>query len=774
MSAAVNKLDLQSGSVSVEGFAREKSAEAVAEGFLTIAVENMANAIKDISVRRGYDVTRYALCSFGGAGGQHACLVADALGMRTIVVHPHAGVLSAYGMGLADIRVLKERSAELPLERAAECEATLCEMDAVARAEVVEQGVPPERVSVLRRAQLRYVGVDASLEVEYGSAEQMERWFLEAHKARYGFVMAGKALSVENLVSEAVGAMANTGEEDEIPAAAADHELVAADTVQTYSEGEWRETQVYKRAEMARGDRVSGPAIVVEATGTTVLEPGWACEVNALGQLVLRRALAKERAAAAGTDGADPVTLEIFNNLFMSVAEMMGSTLENVSYSVNIKERLDFSCALFDADGELIANAPHIPVHLGAMSDSVQSILAARKGTMAPGDVYVSNAPYNGGTHIPDVTVITPVFSAATHAAAAADPSAFEPSQEEGGAPLFFVGSRGHHQEIGGISPGSVPPNSKSVEEEGVLFTDFLLVERGVFREAELMEKLLAPPYPSRNTETNLSDLRAQIAANECGIMELHKMVALFSPEVVAAYMQVRMMRLLLLLLLLLLLPLVLTLSFLQHVRANGEEEIRRVIADPSRISEGAFTYKMDDGEVEGAAECHISVRVSLDREQRTATIDFTGTSPQQPTNINAPKAIAKAAVLYVFRTLVDDNIPLNAGEAIGSACMDSCPLPRVASFCQRLLRLFGPLRLPAADHDRAAAALHAGAGAPGGRGRGQRGDEPVHHGRAVRRDGRDERLAGHNEQLHLRRRGRAAVLRDHLRRAGADKHACC
>jgi len=590
-----------------------RSAEAVAEGFVAIAVGNMANAIKKISVQRGYDVTEYTLCTFGGAGGQHACAVADALGMRRVFIHPLAGVLSAYGMGLADITAMREQAAELRLDDGSmpQIEAALERLAAAAREEVREQGVGDERIRVARRAHLRYEGTDSALIVEFGDPADMVARFEAAYRQRFSFLMQDRALVVEAVSVEAsstgadfpmsasVGTDANGPERDGVARPSA--------IVDMFTGGARHRTPVYRREQLRPGDGIDGPAIIAEANATTVVERGWRAEVSRLDHLVLDRVAAPVRGAAVGTS-VDPVMLEIFNNLFMSIAEQMGFALANTAYSVNIKERLDFSCALFDADGNLIANAPHMPVHLGSMGESIKTVIRLNAGRMGAGDVYVLNAPYNGGTHLPDITVITPVFDDARARV------------------LFYVGSRGHHADVGGIAPGSMPPDSRTVEEEGVLIDNFLLVARGLLREAETIALLSSGRYPARNVAQNMADLRAMIAANAKGVQELRRMVQHFGLGVVHAYMR--------------------------HVQDNAEEAVRRVIGV---LRDGDFTYEMDCGGV-------IRVRIAIDRAARRATIDFTGTSAQLPNNYNAPSAVCMAAVLYVFRTLVDDDIPLNAG----------------------------------------------------------------------------------------------------------------
>jgi 5-oxoprolinase (ATP-hydrolysing) len=585
-----------------------RSPEEVAEGFLAIAVGNMANAIKRISVQRGYDVTGYTLCTFGGAGGQHACAVADALGMRRVFIHPLAGVLSAYGMGLADITAMREQAVELRLEDGTvpQLEAMLERLGDAARAEVRGQGVPEERIRVARRAHLRYDGTDSALIVEFGTRAEMVARFAAAYRQRFSFLMPERALVVEAVAVEAIGATVAAAEASP-PLAPRRGPAELAAIVDMFTGGKHHRTPVYRREDLRPGDCIDGPAIVAEANATTVVEPGWRAELTRLDHLALDRVAAPARGAAIGTN-VDPVMLEIFNNLYMSIAEQMGFALANTAYSVNIKERLDFSCALFDAAGNLIANAPHMPVHLGSMGESIKTVIRLNAGRMRAGDVYVLNAPYNGGTHLPDITVITPVFDAA------------------GARILFYVGSRGHHADVGGITPGSMPPDSRTVDEEGVLIDNFLLVEAGRLREAETVQLLSSGPYPARNVAQNMADLRAMIAANEKGVQELRRMVQHFGLDVVHAYMR--------------------------HVQDNAEEAVRRVIGV---LRDGEFSYEMDCGGV-------IRVRIAIDRPARRATIDFTGTSAQLPNNYNAPSAVCMAAVLYVFRTLVDDDIPLNAG----------------------------------------------------------------------------------------------------------------
>jgi 5-oxoprolinase (ATP-hydrolysing) len=584
--------------------------ETVAEGFLRIAVGNMANAIKQISVQRGHDVTDYALTSFGGAGGQHACMVADALGMKTVFIHSLAGVLSAYGMGLADQGAMRERAVErrLPECGAAELATILDELGAAARAELLDQGVDAGRIELLRRAHLRYEGTDSALLVPFADHAAMQADFEAAYRRRFSFLMPGRALVLEALAVEALG-RSDAPAELRLETAARSAAPAARETAPMFADGRWRDTAIHRRADLGPGDLVDGPAIVAEANATTVVEAGWQARVTDYGHLVLRRVEALPERHAIGTT-VDPVMLEIFNNLFMSIAEQMGLRLQNTAYSVNIKERLDFSCAIFDADGKLVANAPHMPVHLGSMGESIKRVMRANAGAMRPGDVFALNDPYNGGTHLPDVTVISPVFDTA------------------GGQILFYVGSRGHHADIGGTTPGSMPPDSTRIEEEGVLIDNFKLVDGavGVLREQETRALLAGARWPARNPGQNLADLRAQVAANQKGVEELHKMVAHFGLDVVRAYMG--------------------------HVQDNAEEAVRRVIG---LLKDGHFVNELDNG-------ARIEVAIRVDRGARSAEIDFSGTSSQLPNNFNAPSAVCMAAVLYVFRTLVDDEIPLNAG----------------------------------------------------------------------------------------------------------------
>lgn len=588
----------------------ERTPEQVASGFLAIAVEKMANAIKKISLQRGYDVSDYTLCCFGGAGGQHACLIAEALGMKRVFIHPFAGVLSAYGMGLADVRVLKERAVEAKLDDdlISELQQFLAQLEAQGKADLtidIRENTQIE-IQVFRRVHLRYEGTDTALVVDFANFGAMRQQFEQAHQQQYGFIASEKGLIVEAVSVEVVNKISKPEEPIIERRTQAIPEPVAI--IQMYSADTWQETPVFKREDLQPGDCISGPALIIEETGTNVIEPNWKAELTERNHLILSVVNLQRDKATNKAQTADPVMLEIFNNLFRSIAEQMGITLQNTSSSVNIKERLDFSCAIFDQQGQLVANAPHIPVHLGSMSESVSSLIEAQGNTIKPGDVYVLNNPYNGGTHLPDITVITPVF---------------EPPLE---VPLFYVASRGHHADIGGITPGSMPPNSTNVEQEGVLLDNFKLVEQGHFREAELRHLLTSGTYPVRNITQNIADLQAQIAANERGLQELLNMVKQYSLLTVQVYMG--------------------------YVQDNAEVSVRRVI---ETLKDGSFTAHLDDGN-------QIQVTITIDHQLRNAKIDFTGTSPQLDTNFNAPSAVCKAAVLYVFRTLVNDDIPLNAG----------------------------------------------------------------------------------------------------------------
>ncbi|WP_055457544.1 MULTISPECIES: hydantoinase B/oxoprolinase family protein [Chelatococcus] len=583
-----------------------RSPEEVADGFIQIAVANMAEAIKKISVQRGYDITTYALNSFGGAGGQHACLVADALGMTKVLMHPFSGLLSAYGMGLADVRATRQKALDVPLDAAAPA-AVAALGDALAAeclAELEGQGIARSDIETFVRAHVRYAGTDTALAVAAGDVAAMQAAFEDAHRRRFGFIDDTKGLVIEAVEVETVGGGARFAED-----AAGDVQAAPARphrTTRFFSQGRWHDAGVFLRQDLRAGARMPGPAIIIEPNQTVVVEDGWEAQLTGKDHLVLERVKALPKRAAIGTE-ADPVMLEIFNNLFMSIAEQMGVTLQNTAYSVNIKERLDFSCAVFDREGRLVANAPHMPVHLGSMDRSVETVIR-QNPVIRPGDVYVLNAPYNGGTHLPDITVCTPVFD------------------DKGENILFWVASRGHHADVGGTAPGSMSPRARTIEEEGVYIDNFKLVDQGRFREKELIDLFLGAKYPARNVVQNVNDLKAQIAANEKGVAELKKMIAHFGLDVVEAYMG--------------------------HVQDNAAESVRRVL---DRLHDSSFEYEMDQG-------CFIRVKITVDKEKREATVDFTGTSPQRDDNFNAPAPVTRAAVLYVFRVMVDDEIPMNAG----------------------------------------------------------------------------------------------------------------
>jgi 5-oxoprolinase (ATP-hydrolysing) len=585
-----------------------RTPQQVAEGFLHIAVANMANAIKQVSVQKGHDVSRFALQCFGGAGGQHACLVADALGMEAVFIHPYAGVLSAYGMGLADQTSMKEQAVEIPLgaDTLPSLDALADRLAADAVAALRSQGADPADVTTAKSLHLRYAGTEAALIVPLRALETILADFTAAHRARFGFATPDRAVVAETVAAEATLPGTVTAEaalpvrETGVPE--------PVDRIRMFTHGAEVDAPVFERTALLGGDHIAGPALVREANATTVIEPGWTAEVTAQDHMILRRTEALPTRVPAGSEKPDPVLLELFNNLFMNVAEQTGAVLQNTSMSVNIKERLDFSCAIFDAGGNLVANAPHVPVHLGAMGESVRTVLAHRRSSLKPGDVVALNNPFNGGTHLPDITVITPVFDSA------------------GKDILFFVGSRGHHADIGGITPGSTPPMSHTLEEEGVVIDDFLLVDGGHFREAEFRALLGSARYPARSPDVNVADIKAQVAANEKGVQELQRVVGQFGWPVVSAYMR--------------------------HVMNNAEESVRRVI---ERLGSGRFDYKMDNGR-------DLCVAISVDKKNRSATVDFTGTGKQHEGNFNSPPAVTRAAVLYVFRCLVGDDIPLNDG----------------------------------------------------------------------------------------------------------------
>jgi 5-oxoprolinase (ATP-hydrolysing) len=582
-----------------------RTAEDVAEGFLAVAVENMAEAIKKISLARGHDAQEYVLCCFGGAGGQTACQVADVLGIKRIFLHPLAGVLSAYGMGVADQRLLYEQAVDTVLAADAlpGVAAAFGTLAARGEAELTAQGAARERIHLRRTLQLKYAGTDTALPVEFGGLGEMRAAFEAAYRRLYGFIESDIPIRVEALVLEAV-AVAGESEATGWPANGSG---TPSETGRLFTGGRWHDAPLHLRANLRARQTIAGPALIIEPTSTLVVEPGWQADITPRGEIVLTRVAALPQRIAVGTQ-VDPVMLEIFNKRFMAVAEEMGIALQHTAHSVNIKERLDFSCALFTRRGELIANAPHIPVHLGSMGDSVRAIRARFADGMGPGDVFLLNSPYHGGTHLPDITVVTPVFDEAGHEV------------------LFYTASRGHHADVGGVTPGSMPPDSRVIEDEGVWSEGMRIVAAGHFLEQDVRAWLGRGPHPARNPAQNLADLKAQIAANEKGAQELRQLIARYTLATVEAYMQ--------------------------HALDHGEAAVREAIG---RLHDGAFVYPMDSG-------AQIAVRVAIDPEARRATIDFSGTSPQRPDNFNAPASICKAAVLYVFRTLVRQDIPLNAG----------------------------------------------------------------------------------------------------------------
>ncbi len=591
------------------GLARDlgKSPEEAADGFLEIAVANMAEAIKKISIAEGADASLYTLQCFGGAGAQLACRVAAALGMKTIMIHPFAGILSAFGMGLAQVEARREKAVEAPLAPSMG-ETLAADIEAMAEAcrqEVTSQG-RFDRVDVSTTAHIRYFGTDTTLPIPYGSHDQMRQRFQAEHKARFGFWDDARTLIVEAVAVEARGS--STPQPLETPPTDRSPGLPQrSETVCLFVQGAYHQAPLYERNSLRPGDRIKGPALVVEPNSTIVVDPGWDVEYQSDGNLVMTATDARHH-APDDTAAADPVKLEIYNALFMSIAEQMGTTLEKTASSVNIKERLDFSCALFDPEGNLVANAPHMPVHLGSMGESVRAILERHGTIIAAGDAFAVNAPYAGGTHLPDITVVMPVVL------------------DGQSTPAFFVAARGHHADIGGISPGSMPPNSTSVEEEGILFSGERIMAGGRFDEEYVRSMLTGSYLPARNPAQNIADLKAQLAACMTGAQELQRLCLEKGPEAVRVYM-----------------------GFVQD---NAEEQVRRAILT---LSDGSFTHEMDDGAT-------IRVRITIDRSQRSAVVDFSGTSPQRDNNFNAPRAVTNAAVLYVFRCLIDTDIPLNAG----------------------------------------------------------------------------------------------------------------
>ena len=577
----------------------------MAEGFLKIAVENMANAIKKISIQKGYDVTNYTMNCFGGAGGQHACHVADSLGISKVLIHPYAGVLSAYGMGLAEIRSIREGHLEQNIEEIENAKTLINKLSLKAKEDLTKQGIENSSIKLVKLAFLHYQGSHQNLEINFDTVEKMREAFEQEHKKRFGFFVDGRTIFVEMLTVEAIGKTTDNIKFFNVSSQSKVAAPIAHKTM--YVDNNKNSVPIYKRSDLKIEQKVIGPAIISEATGTNVIERGWLGSLDKYYNLILSRAEEKKSEKGLGTS-VDVVMLEVFNNLFMNIAEQMGATLANTAYSVNIKERLDFSCALFDNSGALVANAPHVPVHLGSMSEAIRTVIKLNKNDIFPGDVFVLNAPFNGGTHLPDVTVITPVFDS------------------DGKQITFFVASRGHHADIGGKTPGSGPPDSKHIDEEGVLIDNFKMFDKGVFRESEIRKILSSGRYPCRNIEHNMADLAAQVAANNTGIVEINSMIEQFGIETVHSYMN--------------------------HVQDNAEECIRNAIVN---LREGKYEYELDNGEF-------IRVKITIDKIKREATIDFTGTAPKNPFNYNAPMAVCHAVILYVFRTLVGSNIPLNEG----------------------------------------------------------------------------------------------------------------
>ena len=577
----------------------------MAEGFLKIAVENMANAIKKISIQKGYDVTNYMLNCFGGAGGQHACNVADSLGISNVMIHPYAGVLSAYGMGLAEIRSIREGHFEKNITNILDADNLIEILSSQAKKDLNDQDISDASIILLKNAFLHYKGSHQNLEIKFDTPENMRKSFEQEHKKRFGFFVEDREIFIEMLTVEAVGK--KTENYDFLNPNTSTTKASPIAFKKMYVNGSEINTPIYKRGELIIGQNISGPAIIVEATGTNIIDDGWSGTLDKHYNLILSRVEEKKLQKGIGTS-VDVVMLEVFNNLFMNIAEQMGATLANTAYSVNIKERLDFSCALFNNEGSLVANAPHVPVHLGSMSEAIKTVVRLNKDNIYPDDVFVLNAPFNGGTHLPDVTVITPVFD------------------KNGKEIIFFVASRGHHADIGGKTPGSGPPDSKHIEEEGVLIDNFKLFDKGIFREQEMRKILSSGKYPCRNIEHNMADLAAQVAANKTGIHEINSMIDQFGIETVHAYMN--------------------------HVQDNAEESIRNAIVN---LKQGEYEYELDNGEF-------IRVNVKIDKKNREAIIDFTGTAPKNPFNYNAPMAVCYAVILYVFRTLVGNNIPLNEG----------------------------------------------------------------------------------------------------------------
>ena len=596
-----------------DGFARLGAAlgqppEQVAAGARSIATETMAQAIRRISIARGHDAAQYTLTSFGGAGGQHCCAIADQLGMRRILIHPLAGLLSAFGIGLAEVRVVRQRTLNWPLGPDTDLAQAATELAEQARAALIAQGEAVADVQV--KARIRYAGSDSGVDLPLAPPEVLARGFSEEQARRFGFAIAGADLVVDALLAEAVGQTPALPAAGSAPPAAGSGPAHIA-THDIYLGHRWQRCTFYNRAALPTGWRIAGPAVIIDSAGTTLVEPGWQGDVDAAANLVLARLAPAAKATAPVSEAApDPIRLELFANRFMAIAEEMGEALKTTAWSVNIKERLDFSCALFDAEGHLIANAPHMPVHLGSMGDSVRTVMDKWAGSargIHAGDTFVLNNPFAGGTHLPDVTVVTPVFV-------------------DGSAPSFWVAARGHQADIGGITPGSMPPDSRSITQEGVLIDNILLIDQGNFLEAEMLALLGSGPWPARDPARCIGDLKAQTAACTRGAQALVALCQSEGEPVVAAFMC--------------------------HVQDNAEEAVREAI---SRLTDGERSVEMDNG-------AYIKVTVRIDPASRSATIDFTGTSPQLPDNFNAPFSVAQAAVLYVFRCLAGNDLPMNDG----------------------------------------------------------------------------------------------------------------
>jgi 5-oxoprolinase (ATP-hydrolysing) len=583
------------------------SPESVAAGFLTVAVENMANAIRKITIERGDDVRDFTLCCFGGAAGQHACQVADVLGVSTIWLHPMAGVLSAYGMGLSNIRVEQQQSidAAFTAESIDQLEGPIANLINTCDEALAGQQVPEDNRQFETRVGLRVVGSDTILDVELASPDEMADSFRSAYRSRFGAGSGSEKLIIATIRVEATGYEQVFGDPEIESGAAPSPAGVQA----VWIGNGWLDVPVFKRGELGSGSEIDGPAIVAENNSTTVIDPGWSGRINDAGHLILERGddVASESDDLTADARPDPVRLEVFNNLFMHIAEQMGVVLQNTAISVNIRERLDFSCALFDSEGRLVSNAPHMPVHLGSMGESVRTVINARGDDLSPGDSIMLNSPYAGGTHLPDVTIVTPYFA-------------------DSHKPLFFFASRAHHADIGGITPGSMPAESRHIDDEGVLIEDFPIVLAGEFQMTAVRELLLGAKYPARDADKNIADMQAQLAANQQGIRQLEKAIERYGLATVQQY--------------------------LRFVRENAAASVRRLL---SSLKDGSFGYELDSGE-------YIKVTVSVNHKKKEATVDFTGTSLQSDNNFNAPSAVARAAVLYVFRSLIEEDIPMNEG----------------------------------------------------------------------------------------------------------------